>query len=131
MRRRSHRRDLLVWGSCADPPGWSCTPARLGRAARVRRLSRGALLAVIGLVHLVRAALHHWRAVLLLAGGVLALAGVMLVSGVLVLPGLLVFLSALLVPSDASTAFVYCIGGPAQLVRNAIPGGHPDRAGRQ
>jgi hypothetical protein len=132
MRRQSHRRNLVVRGSRADPPGWSCAPARLGRAGRVRRLIRtGALLAIIGLMHLARAAHPHWRPVLLLAGGVLALAGVLLASGVLFLPGMLVFLSALLVPSDPSTAFVYCIGGPAQLVRNAGLGGHPDRAGRQ
>ena len=132
MRRRLHQRNLVMWGSRADPPGWLRARARLGRAGRVRRLIRtGALLAVIGLMHLARAARHHWRAEFFLAGGVLALAGVLLTSGPLLLPGMVVFLTALLVPSDSSTAFVYCIGGPAQLVRYVILGGHPDKTGRQ
>jgi len=70
--------------------------ARPGRARRIRRCLRiGALLTVIGLVRLARAARLRWRP--LLAGGVLTVAGVVLRSGaagLVFLPG--VFLPGVL-----------------------------------
>ncbi|MBO0825292.1 MAG: hypothetical protein J2P27_15795 [Actinobacteria bacterium] len=134
MRLRSHRRNLVVWSSSVDPAGWyrAETFIRFGRTGWIYRWTRtGALLAVIGLMRLARAVGHHWRPVLSLVGGGLAVAGLMLPSGVFFVPGMLVLLVALLIPADSSTRFVYCIGGPAQLVRNATVGYHAQRTGQR
>lgn len=125
MRLRSRRRNLVVWSSSvsqADTRGVP-RPTRLVRTGRIRRRVRtGALLAVIGLVHLARAVRIRWRLTLVLAGAALTVAGIVLPSGVIIIAGLVVFLVPLLIPSGSDTAFVYCIGGPAQLVTNAMRG---------
>ena len=110
MRRRSHRRNLVVWNSSVWPSGRYCAPT-VRRRARTRRIHRwirlGALFAVIGLMRLPRAARTHWRPMLLLAGGALTTVGILLSSGVTFILGLLVLLLTLLIPSDyPPTAFV-------------------------
>ena len=100
MRLPARRRDLVVWSPSVGPADRYGAP-RLTRLARTRRIHRfirtGALLTVIGLRRLARAARPHRR--LLLAGGALTVAVVMLHSGgALLLPGLLFLFSALLIP---------------------------------
>jgi hypothetical protein len=93
MRRRSRRRDVVIW---AQSPGsghshGSVTFTRPGRSQPIRRCIRlGALLTAVGLVRLTRAVRARWRP--LLAGGVLTAAGVVLrggAGGILLVPGLL------------------------------------------
>jgi hypothetical protein len=76
---------------------------RLARAGRMRRLARtGGLLTLIGLTRLARGVHLRWR--LVLAGGVLTVAGVLLrhgAGGLILLPGLLLLLSALLVEAGS------------------------------
>jgi hypothetical protein len=107
MRLRAHRRNPVVWSPSVGPADRYGAPG-LTRPARTRRIHRfirtGALLTVIGLVHLARAARPRWRP--LLAGGVLTVVGLMLRSGAwsaLLLPGLLFLLSAPLVPARPTT----------------------------
>ena len=106
MRLRAHRRNLLVWSPPVGSAGGYGAP-RLTRLARIRRIHRGirtgALLLVIGLMRLARAARPRWRP--LLAGGVLTGFGVVaaVVWGLVLLPGLLFFLSAALVPAKPKT----------------------------
>jgi hypothetical protein len=93
MRLRSRRRDVVIWIQSAGSAGedGSVKVTRLGRYQPIRRCIRlGALLTVIGLVRLMRAARARWRP--LLAGGVLTVAGVMLrggAGGIVLIPGLL------------------------------------------
>ena len=100
MRLPAQRRDLVVWSPSAGPADRHDAPrlTRLARTRRIRRFVRtGALLTVIGLRRLARAARRHRR--LLLAGGALTVAVVMLHSGgELLLPGFLFLFSALLIP---------------------------------
>jgi hypothetical protein len=110
MRRRSHRRNLVVWNSSAGPADRYGAP-RVGRLARTRRIHRwvrlGVLFTVIGLMRLPRAVRTRWRLMLLLAGGALMTAGITLSSGVTFLVGLFVLLLTQLIPSDyPPTAFV-------------------------
>ncbi len=110
MRRRSRRRNLVVWNSSTGPACRYGAP-RARRLARTRRIHRwirlGALFAVIGLMRLPRAARTRWRPMLLLGGGALTAAGILLSSGVTFIVGLLVLLLTLLIPSDyPPTAFV-------------------------
>ena len=109
MRLRSHRRNLVVWTSAARPADRYGAP-RFRRLARIRRIHRwiriGALFAVIGLMHLPRAARIRWRRMLLLAGGALMVAGIILSSGLTFIPGILVLLLTLRIPPDSSTAFI-------------------------
>ena len=110
MRRRSHRRNLVVWTSSAGPADRYGAP-RVRRLARTRRIHRwiriGALFALIGLMRLPHAVRTRWRPMLLLAGGALTTAGVLLSTGVTFIVGLLVLLLTLLIPSDhPPTAFV-------------------------
>jgi len=109
MRLRSHRRNLVVWTSAVGPAGRYCAP-RFRRLARIRRIHRwiriGALFAVIGLMRLPHAARIRWRRMLLLAGGVLTVAGIILSSGLTFIPGILVLLLTLRIPPDSSTAFI-------------------------
>jgi hypothetical protein len=93
MRRRSRRQDVVIWvqsAGSADGHG-SATFTRPGRSQPVRRCIRlGALLTVMGLVRLLRAARARWRP--LLAGGVLTVAGIVLrggAGGIVIVPGLL------------------------------------------
>lgn len=53
------------------------------------------------LSRLARTARTRWRAVSLLIGGVLTVAGIMLPSGAVLVPGLLIFLFALLKQAEA------------------------------
>jgi hypothetical protein len=103
MRLPAHRRNPVVWSPSVRPAHRGGAPGvtRLARTRRIRRCFRvGALLAVIGLVHLARGVRHRWRP--LLAGGVLTVVGVMLRNGAwgaVSLPGLLFLWSALLIPA--------------------------------
>jgi hypothetical protein len=109
MRRRSHRRNLVVWNASAGPAGRYSAP-RFRRLTRTRRIHRwirtGALFALIGLMRLPHAVRTRWRPMLLLAGGVLMVAGIVLSSGVTFISGLLVLLPTALIPSDSPTTFV-------------------------
>jgi hypothetical protein len=104
MRLRAHRRNPVAWSPPVRPAHRVGTPrvTRLAGTRRIRRWFRiGALLAVIGLVHLARGVRLRWRP--LLAGGVLTVVGVMLRNGAwgaVSLPGLLFLWSALLIPAS-------------------------------
>ena len=102
MRPRAHRRNLVVWSSSAGPADRYTAP-RLTRRAGTGRIRRfihlGALLTVIGLMHLAHAVRPRWRP--LLAGVVLTVVGVILHSSlwsVVLVPGILFLWSALLIP---------------------------------
>jgi hypothetical protein len=121
-------RRLAVWSSSAGPAGRYGAP-RAGRLARTRRIRRwirtGALFAVIGLMRLPGVVWTRRRPTLLLAGGVLTVAGIIMSSGVTLIPGLLVLLLTLLIPVHSPAAFV----DPALMP--FLVDGHADRpAGR-
>jgi hypothetical protein len=103
MRLRAHRRNP-VWSPSVGPAHRDGAPGvtRLAHTRRIRRCFRiGALLAVIGLVHLARVVRPRWRP--LLAGGVLTVVGVMLGNdawGAVSLSGLLFLWSVLLIPAS-------------------------------
>ena len=100
MRLRAHRRNLVLWSQSASSIG-RCGAPPLTRTRRIRRWIRvGALLTVVSLMPLARAARARWR--LLLTGGLLTVVGVMLCGG---LGGvILLFLaSALFVPARPMT----------------------------
>jgi hypothetical protein len=104
MRLRAHRRNLVVWSSSVGSADRHAAP-RLMRPAGTRRIRRcvhlGALLTVIGLMHLARAVRPRWRP--LLAGVALTVAGVILRSsiwGAALIPGILFLWSALLIPAS-------------------------------
>ena len=105
MRLRAHRRNLVVWSSSVGPADRYAP--RLTRRAGTRRIRRfthlGALLTVIGLIHLARAVRPRWRP--LLAGVVLTVAGVILrgMWGVVLVPGILFLWSAVLIPPSPDT----------------------------
>jgi hypothetical protein len=98
MGLRSRRRGVVVWSRSAGSAGRHGSTAftRIGRHRPIRRCLRlGALLTVMGLVSLARAARLRWRP--LLAGAVLTVAGVILRSGaggLVFLPGILLLLYA-------------------------------------
>ena len=108
MKLRPHRRNLVVWSSSDGPAGRYGVPrfARLARIRRIRqRVRTGALLTVIGLMWLARAARTRWRP--MLTGVVLTVAGVTLRGGagsLVFFPGVLFLLSALLTPADPKAA---------------------------
>ena len=105
MRLRAHRRNLVVWSSSVGPADRYAP--RLTRRAGTRRIRRfthlGALVTVIGLIHLARAVRPRWRP--LLAGVVLTVAGVILrgMWGVVLVPGILFLWSAVLIPPSPDT----------------------------
>jgi hypothetical protein len=106
MRLPAHRRNLVVWSPSVGSAGRYGTP-RFTQLARTRRIHRwthtGALLMIIGVMRLARAARPRWRPVL--AGGVLTGFGIVaaVVWGLVLLPGLLFFLSAALIPARPKT----------------------------
>ena len=97
MRLRPRRRNLVVWSSTAAPAGRSRpgrSPAgrargvprrRRARPARLRRirwwLRTGALLSVLGVLWLARAARVRWEPVSLLAGFLIAVTGFVVPAG--------------------------------------------------
>ena len=99
MRRRAHRRNLAVWSSSDRAVGpWLTRPTRKRRIRRFIRTS--ALLTVLGLMRFAGGAWPRGR--LVLAGGLLTVAGIVLRSqpeGVVLLPGLLLVFSAPLIPA--------------------------------
>ena len=101
MGLRARRRNVVVWSSSAGLNGRHRITMfpRLVRARRMRRLAHtGGLLTLIGLTRLARVLRLRWG--LVLAGGVLTVAGVLLrngAGGLVLLPGLLFLFSALLV----------------------------------
>lgn len=101
MRLPSHRRNLAVWSQSVGSVGRYGAPP-FTHTRRIRRWIRtGVLLTVVGLTPPARAVRARWR--LLLAGGVLTVAGVLLrggPGGVLLLPGLAFLAFALLVPAS-------------------------------
>jgi uncharacterized membrane protein len=106
MRLRAHRRSLVVWSPSIGSADRYGTP-KFTRLARTRRIHRwihtGALLMIIGVMRLARAARPRWRP--LLAGGILTGFGVVaaVVWGLVLLPGLLFLVSAALVPATPKT----------------------------
>jgi hypothetical protein len=106
MRLRTHRRSLVIWSPSTGSAGRYGTP-RFTRPTRIRRIHRwihtGALLMLIGVMRLARAARPWWRP--LLAGGVLTGFGVVaaVVWGLVILPGLLLLMSAALIPARPKT----------------------------
>jgi hypothetical protein len=105
MRLRSHRQNLVVWGSSGGPAGGYDAP-RLARHVRTRRIRRrirtGALLAVIGMMRLARVVRARRGARLLVAGAVLTVAGIMLPSAVIQISGVLVLLRGVAVALGVS-----------------------------
>lgn len=114
MRLRPRRRNLVVWSSTAAPAGRGrAAPHRAGaprgaggsrrrgaRPARLRRirwwLRTGALLTVIGVLRLGRAARVRWEPVSLLAGVLIAVTGFALPASGLFMLGVLVLIVTLL-----------------------------------
>jgi hypothetical protein len=93
------RRNLVLWSQTGGSPGrYRNVP--LTRARRIRRrIRRGALLILIGLMALGRGALARWRPVL--AGVVLTVFGGVMHGGpgsIFLLPGLMLLMSAPLLP---------------------------------
>ena len=118
MRLRSHRQNLVLWGSSGGPAGGYGAPtlARHVRTRRIRRRIRtGALLAVIALMPLAQSARTRRGARLLVAGAVLTGAGITLPSGVIQISGMLVLLRAVAVALGVSE-------------RHRRPGGEPAAA---
>ena len=111
MRLRSHRQNLVVWGSSGGPAGGSGAP-RLARHVRTRRIRTGALLAVIGVMRLAQSLRTRRGAGLLVAGAVLTVAGIILPSGVIQISGMLVLLRGVAVALGVSE-------------RHRRPGGEP------
>jgi hypothetical protein len=99
MRRRGHRRNLAVWSSSDGAGGsWLTRPTRNRPVRRFIRTS--ALLTVLGLMRFAGGAWPRGR--LVLAGGLLTVAGIVLRSqpaGVILLPGLLLIFFAPLIPA--------------------------------
>ncbi len=103
MRLRAHRRNRVIWSSFASPAdrarGSSLTRPTQNR--RVRRFVRtSVLLTALGLMRFAGGAWPRGR--LVLAGGLLTVAGIVLRShpaGVVLLPGLLLIFSAPLIPA--------------------------------
>ncbi len=104
MRRRPHRRNLVVWSQSARPAGRHGTSqfTAPSRSRRIRRFLRtGVLLTILGLMPLATAVRARWRMVL--PGAVLTVVGVMYradPAGVVLLPGLLLLFSAPLFPAS-------------------------------
>ena len=74
MRLRPRRRNLVVWSSSARPGGsWAWRPTRSRRIRWWLRTS--ALLAVLGVMRLARAARIRWEPVFLGVGAVLTVVG--------------------------------------------------------
>jgi hypothetical protein len=103
MRPRVHRRNLAVWSSSASPAdragvSWLTRPTRNRSVRRFIRTS--ALFTVLGIMRFAGGASPRGR--LVLAGGLLTVAGIVLRSqpaGVVLLPGLLLIFSAPLIPA--------------------------------
>ena len=103
MRLRAHRRNQVVWSSFASPAdraggSWLTRPTRNRRVRRFIRTS--ALLTVLGLTRFAGGAWPRGR--LVLAGGLLTVAGIVLRSqpaGVVLLPGLILIFFAPLIPA--------------------------------
>jgi hypothetical protein len=109
MRRRSHRRNLVVWNSSAEPAGRNEPRGfrQLAPTGRIHRWIRiGTLFAVIGLMRLPRVLGTRWRPMLLLAGGSLAVAGIIMSSSLTLILGVLVVLLTVRIPKDSSTASI-------------------------
>ena len=104
MGLQSHRRNLVAWSQSASSVGRSAAPP-FTRTRRIRRWIRiGTLLTIVGLITLARAGRVHWR--LLLAAGVLTVAGVMLHAFVGVV--LLVLVSAPFVSARPRAERIRC-----------------------
>jgi hypothetical protein len=112
MRPRLRRPDLVVWSSSGRYGSPGSTRRTRGRRFR-RRVRTWALLAAIGLIRLARTVRARWRAVLVLAGAGLVLAGVMLPSGLAFIVGTLVVLRGTAVALGVSEPRRRCDGAPA------------------
>ena len=123
MRFRSRWQDVVVWSSSAGPSGRSGT-LRLTRAARSRQIRwwirARALLAVISLKRLACDARTRPAVRLVLAGGVLTLAGIVLPNGLALIVGMLVLVRAVAVALGVSELHRRADGKPV---------GAPDVAG--
>jgi hypothetical protein len=101
------RRNLVLWSQTAGSAG-RYRPAPVTRGRRIRRwIRRGALLVLIGLMALGRAAWARRRPVL--AGAALTVFGAVMRGGpgsIFLLPGLLLLLSAPLMPGHSKARAV-------------------------
>ena len=95
MGLRPHRRNLVVWSS-SGTPGIDRAP-RSARGTRIRWWLRvAALLMVIGVMRLGRAARARWEPMSLLAGGALTVTGFVEAAAGIFFLGMLVLIVGLL-----------------------------------
>jgi len=112
MKLRSHRQNLVVWGSSG---GYG--PPRFARHVRIRRGVRtGMLLAFIGLMRLARSVHARRGARLLMVGAMLTVAGIVLSSGVIQIAGMLVLLRGVAVALGVSEPHRRPAGEPVHSV---------------
>ena len=110
MRLRPRRRTMVVWSS--SPGRAARHKTRSARPERIRwRLRTGALLTIIGVVRLARAARTRPRPTISLAGMAITVAGISLPSEAVLVSGFLVLMLALFMPSDAASAPARCCSG--------------------
>jgi hypothetical protein len=98
MRRRSHRRSLVIWtppGGRTDGYGVPAFTRRAGPRPIRWWLRTAAQLAVIGITRLARTMRARWRSMFLVAGALLVIVGVTLSSAAAFVPGLVVLLVGL------------------------------------
>jgi hypothetical protein len=113
VRLRRRRRTMVVWSSSPGRATRHGAPeiTRVSRGGRIRWWLRvGALLAIIGLVRLVRTAGRYPRPALSLAGAAVTVAGISLPSEPVLISGFLVLLVALFLPGPASAPARPCSG---------------------
>jgi hypothetical protein len=98
MRRRSHRRSLMIWtppGGRADGYGVPAS-TRFPRPRLIRWwFGTAGQLAVIGVTRLARTMRARWRSMFVVAGALLVIIGFTLSSAVAFVPGLVVLLVGL------------------------------------
>ena len=113
MRLRPRQRAMMVWYSSSGRPARHGVREmrRSRRPGRIRFwLRTGALLTIIALVRLARAARKYPRPSLSLAGVAVTVAGISLPSEAVLISGFVILLVALFLPGSAATPAVPCTG---------------------
>jgi hypothetical protein len=130
MRLRGRQRNVVIWSSSAGSAGrHAITFSHPVRRRRVRRGARiSGQLALLGLLSIARGeARLRWQ--LLLAGGVLTVAGIVLrhdPAGVILLPGLLLLFSAPLIPDIPRAEYKRHLQLEAELAVYSTPAARRD-----